>query len=137
MDPFTAALVRQHLEQQQMMQAMMTQAPHPLAMGAMPQGPSPYTLPGGPMGPGPQPYALPSSPMGADWQTTGVFPNGGFDANNINASNPAARQNALHILNDYAGENRESQGMQDAQSNMDLAQQNQDQTGYYGYGSLG
>jgi hypothetical protein len=90
-----------------------------------------------------QSYALPGGQeqsrygLPGDWQTTGVFPNGGFDANAINASNPVARQNALHILNDYGGENRESQNQQDAQSNTDQANQNQQDTGVYGYGSLG
>lgn len=81
-----------------------------------------------------QGFALPAGPPADDWRTTGVFPGGGFDANAINASDPAARQNARHILTDYAGENRENPNNQ-AESQA-LAEQNQQQTGYYGYGSL-
>jgi hypothetical protein len=134
------ALFQQHYAPQMGMQPM-----RPMGysgMGQAAQMPQPYFGMG--QGQPPQMHqqlAMPGgqSPLslGQDWQTTGVFPNGGFDANAINASNPVARQNALHILNDYGGENRESQNQQDAQSNTDQANQNQQNTGVYGYGGLG
>ena len=143
MDPFTAALVQQEMARRQQMQALMTQAPQPLAIGGapMPQQPlAPYALPGGPA-PQPQPYSLPGGPAPAnDWTVTGIMGYDGgrpiYDANNINASDPGAAQWARHLMTDEAGQADEGQNSSDAQSNMDLASQNQAETGYYGYGSI-
>lgn len=90
-----------------------------------------FGWPGLPQAPQASTPAAPPSPP--DWRTTGVFPGGGYDANAIWASDPAARQNAEHILYDRAGEGREGQNTQDMAESMAAAGQNQQDTGSYGY----